>query len=87
MDGTLPRVNPAHLRVWDPNRRLCSGYLFKKGGGRNWNKRLFVVDLDLAGDHDNYKLRYYKAYPGDPKGQLNLEGTSVAQAASSCPRP
>ena len=36
-----------------------------------------VVELNLRSDQDNYKLRYFKEYPGDAKGQLSLEGTTV----------
>ena len=71
-------VNPAHLRVWDPNRRLCSGYLFKKGGGRNWNKRL-CVDLDSRATTTPSSGTTRSTRRRRPR----TRGHGVAQAASS----
>ena len=64
-DGTEePAVNTTLLAFYIPDKNYCAGNLHKKGGSkggglfnrRNWNKRKFVLNIDI-GDDENYTFK------------------------------
>ena len=61
-----PSVNVALLSFYDSRTNSCRGILHKKGGSkgggvlafqrRNWNRRVFVLNIDIP-EAENYTLK------------------------------
>lgn len=83
--SNLPRVKTEDLAVYDFDREIPCGFLYKKAGQNStfskgkWQKRWFVLDCHPVDITDNYSLVYFHS-PDDkkPSHTFGLSGATIS---------